>query len=240
MATQHGKGLKVLVNALDMSAFFNSADVARTCDTAEDTSFGDNFKSYIAGLHDGTMSLSGFFDAAASGIDATMQAALGTGSTLVSVLLQGALVGSRAKITKAIETSYDVSAPVGDVVAVSAEIQGDGGVWGGDVLLAGTAVTATGFGAGVDNLLTSTTDGWVANLHVPVMTGTTPSFTFKLADSADNSTFADVTAGGFTAMIAAGSQQITGTSTVRRYARGVYTVTGTTPSCTPFLILARK
>ena len=60
MATRHGKGLVVLINALVMSAFFNSADFARTCDTAEDTAFGDSFKTYIPGLHDGTIRRDGW------------------------------------------------------------------------------------------------------------------------------------------------------------------------------------
>jgi hypothetical protein len=237
--SQHGKGIRVLFNQYDMSQFLNQADASTTVDTAEDTSFGDTWKSYIAGLHDGTLSLSGFFDAVANGVDATFQAALGTGSTLVSVLWTGNTVPGRGVLTRAIQTSYDVSAPVGDVVSAAAEIQADGGVWHADVLLGGPAVTATGNASSADNGV-ATSDGWVANLHVTAMSGTTPNFTFKIADSADNSTFADLSGGGFTALTTIGSQQISGTGQVRRYARAAYTVTGTTPSCTPTMTLARK
>ena len=66
MATKHGKGVAVLINGLLLSAYFNNADISRTCDTAEDTAFQDTFKSYIPGLHDGSISLSGMWDAAAN------------------------------------------------------------------------------------------------------------------------------------------------------------------------------
>ena len=69
MATRHGKGLVVLLNALVMSAYFNSADFARTVDVAEDTAFGDSYKSFIPGLHDGSISLAGMWDPAASATD---------------------------------------------------------------------------------------------------------------------------------------------------------------------------
>lgn len=241
MATQHGMSTCVMINALVMSAFFNDASANGACDAVEDTAFGDTSKTYIAGLHDGTMSLSGFFDPVASGSDATLATALGTADTLVSILWQGdTTVGGRAAIAKAIQTSHDTSAPVGDVVACAAEVQGDGGVWGGDVLLGRTAVIVTGFGAGVDNGV-ATTDGWVANLHIDTISGTsTPTITAKVADSADNVTFADLSGGGFAAKTAIGSEQIAGTGTVARYARAAYTISGTNPSFTGVMVLARK
>jgi hypothetical protein len=238
MTVRHGKNLVVLINALVMSAFFNSADFSRTCDTAEDTSFGDSFKSYKSGLHDGTISLSGMWDPAAGATDATLHGLLGVDTTLVSILCEGATVGTRAKICKSSMASYDISTPVGDVVTAAAEFPACGGVWGGDVLLAGTAVTTTGTGTSVDNAV-QTTEGWVANLHVTAISGT-PTVTFKLADSADDSSWADVTGGGFTAATAIGAQQITSlTGTVRRYARAAWTVTGST-SMTAYIILARR
>lgn len=241
MATTHGKGLAVLVNALLLSAFFNSADITRSCDVAEDTAFGDSFKSYIPGLHDGSISLSGMWDPAASATDATLSTLLGLDTTIVSILLEGATVGGRAKIARCAQASFDISAPVGDLVTAAAEFPADGGVWGGDVLLAGSAITATGTGTSVDNGIATTTQGFVANLHVTAASGTTPSATFKLTDSADNSTFADVTGGGFTAITTTGQEQIVSLAgTVRRYARAAYTITGSAPSFTAYMILARR
>jgi hypothetical protein len=238
MTVRHGKNLVVLINGLVMSAFFNSADFSRTCDTAEDTSFGDSFKSYIPGLHDGTISLSGMWDPAAGATDATLHGLLGVDTTLVSILCEGATVGTRAKICRSSAASYDISTPVGDVVTAAAEFPADGGVWGGDVLLAGAAITATGTGTSVDNGV-ATTEGWIANLHITGIVGT-PTVTYKLTDSADNSTFADVAGGGFAAASAIGSEQIGSlTGTIRRYARAAYTLTSTT-SMSAYLILARR
>lgn len=239
MATKHGKGLAVLINSLVLSQYFNSADVSRSCDAAEDTAFGDSFKSYIPGLHDGSISLAGMWDPAASATDATLSTLLGLDTTIVSVLLEGATVGGRAKIAKCAQASYDISAPVGDLVTAAAEMPADGGVWGGDVLLAGSAVTSTGTGTSVNNGV-ATTEGWLANLHITATSGT-PTVTFKLADSADDSSFADVTGGGFTAATTTGSEQIgSGTGTVRQYARAAYTVSGGSPSMTAYIILARR
>ena len=125
-----------------------------------------------------------------------------------------------------------------DVDATAAEMPADGGVWGGDVLLAGAVVTATGTGTSVNNGV-ATTDGWVANLHVTAVDGT-PSIVFKLADSADDSSFADVSGGAFAAATGISAQQISsGTGTVRQYARAAYTLTGST-SLTAYLVLARR
>jgi hypothetical protein len=65
----HGKGTGVLLDEFDLSTYFNSADMSRTTDTAETTAFGSTSKSYIVGLSDGTLSLSGMFSQDADGSD---------------------------------------------------------------------------------------------------------------------------------------------------------------------------
>ena len=82
MAFVHGKGTKVHVNAVDFSEFFNNVDVTKTSDVAETTNFGSSgVKTFIAGEDDGTISLTGMFDATA---DATLQPLLsGTDFNLI-------------------------------------------------------------------------------------------------------------------------------------------------------------
>lgn len=240
MATKHGSGLVVIISAVLMTAYFNSAAANSSVDTAEDTAFGDTSKSYIAGLHDGTASLSGMWDQAASGSAATLQTLLGAADTHLAILWEGATVGGRAAILKAIETAHDIGSPVGDVVSAAAEFQADGGLWFGDLLIC-SALTATSTGSAVNNGV-ATTDGWVAQQHVTAVSGTaTPTITGKLADSADSSSWADVSGGGFTAATAIGSQQISSdTGTLRQYARYAYTISGTNPSLTTYAIVARR
>lgn len=99
-------------------------------------------------------------------------------------------------------------------------------------LLPAADVTATGNGTGLD------VSGYVGSPAIvfdsALGTGTTPTLDVKLQDSADNSTFADVSGKTFTQVTGAagnGQQIMTfDTRSVRRYVRLVKTVTGTTPS----------
>jgi len=99
-------------------------------------------------------------------------------------------------------------------------------------LLPAADVTATGNGTGVD------ISGFVGTPEIifdsGLGTGTTPTLDVKLQDSADNSTFADITGKVFTQVTgAAGNGQQTmsfDTRSTRRYIRLVKTVAGTTPS----------
>lgn len=65
------------------------------------------------------------------------------------------------------------------------------------------------------------------------VTGTTPSFTFKLQDSADGTNWVDVPSAAFTAITAAGTQAIVVNATLLNDNLRVNLVaTGTTPSAT--------
>lgn len=238
MAAQHGKGTALLVDQYDLSGYLNNADWSRTADTHETTTYGKDSKTYIPGLMDGTVSVEGLHETAAGSTDPVLASALGaTAGQIVSLLLQGQTQGGRAKIGRSELTGYDTSSPVSDIVSVSAEFQGDGGIWGGVVLAPLAARTATANGTTQDDTA-ATTAGWVANLHVTAVSGTTPSDTVNVQHSVDGTTWVDL--GTFTAVTAVGSQQITGTGTVNRYVRVVDTITGTTPSITRAVTFARK
>ena len=96
----------------------------QTIDTAETTAFGSTNKSYIVGLKDTTISVSGLWDATIDGYlsgtePASRSFIYGTaGST-----------GGNVKYTgEAIMTNYSVSNPVGDVVTYSVDLQVTGAV----------------------------------------------------------------------------------------------------------------
>lgn len=92
-------------------------------------------------------------------------------------------------------------------------------------------VTADGTGGTVTR--TSTAFGLSAYLQVFAFTGT--DVTVKLQDSADNSTFADLTGGGFTQVTSAPTVQRIATTTtkqVRRYLRATTTTSGGLTSVT--------
>ena len=108
-------------------------------------------------------------------------------------------------------------------------------------LLPTAARTATANGTGVD--VTDYEGMAEVVLDSAAGTGTSPTQDVKLQDSADNSTFADITGATFTQVVKAASQQNISVdlSKARQYVRAVTTIGGTTPSFTTSVnLLARK
>lgn len=106
-----------------MSSYVDSVSHDRMQETAETTAFGNDDKTFIAGLMDGSFSLSGHWDS-------TEDAALaGTfdGAT-VSIIYGPAGNGSGAVryTASCLVTNYNISSPVGDKVSWSASFQRSG------------------------------------------------------------------------------------------------------------------
>ena len=131
MAFVHGKSsVFKLDNAsgslTDISAFVNNVDFPETADVAETSVLGASNKTYIVGLKDATISLSGLFDAT---VDAILGAVVGQTATLSYEYSPEGTASGKAKYTgEAILTNYALSSPVGDVVAYSADLQCSGAV----------------------------------------------------------------------------------------------------------------
>lgn len=228
MAFIHGKGTAVLFNGYNLSGFFNDASANRSVETAETTVFGKNSKTYIVGLMDGTISLSGLFDGAANAVDAVLQATLGVeDSGVVTVLYDGATAGNRVQMAITESTSYDISAPVGDVVSASAELQADGGIDNGIALSDLKAITTTGNETSRDNSA-STANGGVAHLHVTANAHNNNAV-FKVQHSADNSTWVDLVTFTTVATTVTTAERVVvaAGTTVNRYLRATSTLSGT-------------
>ena len=228
MAFIHGKSTIVLQNEYNLSSYFNDVSTSRSIETAETTAFGNSAKTYIVGLQDGTISLSGMFDGAANAIDQEMSDIIGTeNGGIITVAVGGSLaVGERVLTAQGDLTSYEVSAPVGDVVAANAEFQVDGGVGNGISLHALAAETATGSSASHDNAASSA-NGGVAQLHVTANTMNNNTV-FKVQHSADNSTWADLATFTTVATTVKTAERVTVASgtTVNRYLRSNWTASG--------------
>jgi len=131
MAFVHGKSSAFkLDNAsgslTDISAFVNNVDFPETADVAETSVLGASNKTYIVGLKDATISLSGLFDATA---DAIFGAVVGQTATLsFEYSPEGTASGKINYTGECILTNYAMSSPVGDVVAYSADLQVSGAV----------------------------------------------------------------------------------------------------------------
>ena len=128
---RHGKSTVFKVDnsggtLTDISNTLTDVSFPQTIETAETTSFGSSAKTYIVGLTDSTISLSGNFDAT---VDAHLAGILGQSAT---VSFEYGPEGSTSTYVKysgeAILTSYEKSGAVGDVVTYSAEFQVTGAV----------------------------------------------------------------------------------------------------------------
>ena len=128
---RHGKStvFKVDNNAgslTDISNTLTDVSFPQSVDTAETSAFGASAKSYVVGLTDSTLSISGNFDAT---VDAHLAAIVGKAD---SVSFEYGPEGSTATFVKytgeALLTSYEKSGAIGDVVTYSAEFQVTGAI----------------------------------------------------------------------------------------------------------------
>jgi hypothetical protein len=128
---RHGKSTVLKVDnsggtLTDISNTLTDVGFPQTVETAETTSFGSSAKTYIVGLTDSTVSLSGNWDAT---VDAHLAGILGQAA---SVSFEYGPEGSTAGYVKysgeAYLTSYEKSGSVGDAVKYTAELQVTGTV----------------------------------------------------------------------------------------------------------------
>lgn len=239
MAYIHGKNTGVLVDASDLTSYFNEASASQDVETAETTTFGNSAKTYIIGLKDGTMSVSGMFDGAEGAVDEVISTSLGSATAgYTTIAPEGLTIGKASYSCQARKTSYEVSSPVGDVVSTSMSIQADGGIDRGVLLGAATAVTSTGEGAGQDGGAASS-DGAAGYLHVTANTRDGSS-TFKVQHSADNVTYADLITFTAVGSSTTTSEKVEVTGTVNRYVRASHAPGGSTGSVTYTMAIARK
>jgi len=238
----HGKNTAVLFRASDLTAFFNDSSTSRAIETAETTVYGvaSGAKTYITGLQDATVSTGGLYDGAANAVDPVLAGALAVQQ--VNPLLvspAGLAFGNRAGIFDVIATSYEVTSPVADVCAISAEFQTTG-TTDTAVILATGALSATANGTSVDNGAASTTGG-TAQVHVTANTRSTTTV-LKVQHSSDNTTFVDLATFATVAISGTTSERVAvapGTS-ILRYVRAQSTLTAGTGSITPHIAFARS
>jgi hypothetical protein len=238
----HGKNVNVFLDEYDFSTYFNDVSASTSVDTAETSAFGTSAKTYVVGHRDGTVSLSGMFEATEStGTDQYFATALGSDTKIKLIVApEGHSNGAGAIMLQADDTSYEVSSAIADIVQASAEFQSTDAVEHGKILSSGATVSVTGNGTGVDNGA-STANGGAGFLSVPVNTRN-GTIAVKIQHSADNSTFADLVTFTTVTSTQKTSQRVEVASgtTVNRYLRVNYTVAGSTGSATPVVAFTRR
>lgn len=239
MAFLHGKSATVLLADANLSAYLNEMSISRSTETGETTTFGDDSKTYIVGLRDAAVSLSGLFDGGSGAIDEKVSTALGSDATEPSTLsMTAASVGAVAYLMESHTAQSEVSAPVGDVVSMSVELNAEGGTDRGVLLTDGSAVSSTSSAASFDGT-SSSANGAVAHLHVTA-NDRDGAITVKVQHSADNLSWADLVTFTSVSSSTTTSQRSAVTGTVNRYLRADYTVAGSSGSATIYVAIARR
>jgi predicted secreted protein len=127
MAFIHSRVSAFTLNSVALTAFVDSVSVSQSIDASETTTIGIDAKTYIVGLEDATISVSGKYDDTTStGPEAAITAAI-AGQVPVSFSYEPE-DGESSYGGNCVVTSYEVSSPVGDVVAFSLELQVTGGM----------------------------------------------------------------------------------------------------------------
>lgn len=130
MAFTHGKDAVFTFDSVNLSAYITDVSIDRSAEMAETTTMGAEAKTYISGLTDATISVTGRYDSTTStGPDENFNTWLGEeAASSFEFGPEGSTNGKVKYSGSAFVTAYNVSAPVGDVVAFTAELQVTGAI----------------------------------------------------------------------------------------------------------------
>ena len=232
MAKQGGLGARLLTGGYDISGDVQAIDTISGNKALLDvTDITQSAHSRITGLRDGSMAFTLFFDAAnAHPVLKTLPSA----DTQVMALLPTLAIGAPAACLNAKQVNYDPTRGADGALTLKTDAQGNSfGLEWAVTLTAGLRTdTAATNGTSLDNAA-STAFGAQAYMQCTAFTGT--DVTVKVQDSADNSSWADVTGLTFTQITAAPASQRLATAnnaTIRRYLRAVTVTSGGVTSVT--------
>lgn len=124
MGTFAANNITTWFSGYDMTGDLNSTALAMSYDALEDTAFGDQARSRVAGLEDCQLSEAGFWQSGAAGaaIDPVAFAALGGASRSVSNSVDG-LDSSVAYFYRAKSFNYQMFGKIGELVPFSLTAQ---------------------------------------------------------------------------------------------------------------------
>lgn len=228
MSKQGGLGANLYVASTNVSGDINSvSSISGSIATIDVTGIDKSAHERIGGKRDGNINFVSYWNPAStasahstfSGLPRTdVNVTYASGTTLG--------VPAASVVAKQIDYPGNRNDDGSYTFNIACQANGYGLEWG-RMLTAGTRTDTTATnGTSVDGSASSSFGGTLF-LHVFAVTGT--SVTVKLQDSADNSSFSDVTGGAFTAATGATFQRLAlgSTATVRRYVRIVTTGTFT-------------
>ncbi|TVZ96522.1 hypothetical protein [Streptomyces sp. BK340] len=226
MAKSSGLGDNFYIAGYDLSGDLGSVSLSGGPATLEVTGIDKSAYERIGGVRTGSVSWKAFFNPAIGAAHERFSS-LPT-ADVICTYMRGTALGNPAACQVSKQINYDgTRADSGEFTfAVEAQCNGFGLEWGQQLTAGKRTDSAATNGASIDTAA-SASFGAQAYLQVFSMTGT--DATVKIQDSADNSSFADVTGLTFTQVTAGPTSERIATAsgaTVRRYLRAVTTTTG--------------
>jgi len=242
MAFVFGTGTRVWMDGKQAACVINDITQDAELDEAEVTTLCSTLKDYIPGLAEVTIELEGYFDTNTASPATTMEALFHSKISNQDVFPitfapeGGADTGDPVYMMNGFLQEYSIENTVDEAAAVEATMRCSSALARGRIVENGaTARTATGNAGTVVNTnvldnTTSTTNGGVAVLQVFAVSGTTPSATIVLQHSADNVTYTDLATFPAKTAVDGEYKEVAAGTTVNRYLRARWTISGTTPS----------
>ena len=220
MSFKPGFKARTLIGDFSYSSKLNQTSFPGVVEMLDATTYADNgVKRSVPGLATSTASASGFADpdVVADGVAWSTAQPLTHGQ-------EGIAFGSQVLMVDALKTSLEVGSPVASLVSFDLAAQTDGVTSFGVSLHDLTAETADSSSAAFDGGAASSAGGF-AHLHVTAFSGFSGAV-IAVQDSADG-TSGWASIGTFTTVAGVTGERIALSSTVRRYLRVNWDVTGT-------------
>lgn len=121
---------KITINGTDFSTMLQSVELSTEADVLETTAFGSTWRTRIAGLKTGSITLNFFQDFGAGAVDATLQPLMGSEATVVIKPTSGTTSATNPAYTAiALVSQYSpFTSQVGDIATLSVSWQTTGTV----------------------------------------------------------------------------------------------------------------
>ena len=122
MAFQHGRLTYFKLNAVDLSAWTDNTDLTHEADVHETTTYGKTWKTKAGGLQNGSFTVGGTYDAAASAIEPTVRPLVGTTVTF-EIGPEGSTSGKKKLSGSCVVKNFNTSHPVAGMVKWQATLE---------------------------------------------------------------------------------------------------------------------
>lgn len=225
-----GRKAEIFAAGRDIGGRSNSATLNLTTDAIDATCLGATHRERMSdGLKDAELSLAGFYDEAASQVDALYSSLVG-GSTWWHFYPGGATSSCPGYQFSGQLSEYGIEPAVEGALTTTATVAV--GITGSNILVRGKSLADhTMTGAGTSALSSvdytgNTSSPWFG-LHILTLAGTTPEIGASLQDSNDDDSFTTIY--DFGTASAAGVVLVASAAAASRYQRINVTLAGTSP-----------